>query len=413
MAVAYGFADLSPLEIPTRYTTVYLYAWSFGVTAAEQTLDPARISEAFAISGTPEGIGETGIPTPVFTATRDNLTPASLAKFRKRMLHGLQREISSQLLSRLDSEPDIESLKADLTAIERCPKRRSIRWRRAYIGENDLIIPSSAQSAAWEDHWSSPSVIRLDAGHFIDLQEVIDDTVPDIENTARNFCSAHTSYRAQASSQSYFALRLLGALESEKTLRPASILEIGNGAGTLSRLLSWLWPKAEATYIDLYPISPGGFFAKETQITGDAEKWLEQAEGRWDLITSSSAIQWFANPERFFANAARLLAPGGVSACSVYSTGNLRELDAVRVPPLHYHSSAELKEMALRWFDDVKVAEEECVMNFGNAREALLHLRDTGVKGRSKAPLADILKSLKEGKLTYKATRLICRLNKI
>lgn len=408
IAVIYGFTDLSAFELPSRYSTIYLYAWSFGVVAAEICLDPSALTEAFAISGTPEGIGENGIPLNIFQATRDTLSQATLKKFRRRMLGGLSKETAVSLMSLLETDPDIKRLRDELTAIGLAPKKQNIRWRRAYIGQEDLIIPASAQRRAWEEHPSKPAVVELPSGHWIDMQSVILETIPDTENTALNFRSTHNCYEREASSQGYFAARLAEELEQTVQVPPKRILEIGNGCGTLSRLLAAMWPEAEATYIDLYPIEPGHFFQSERQITADAEQWLEGAEGEWDLIVSSSAVQWFANPARFFANAARLLAPGGTVGCSIYSDGNLCELDSVRIAPLLYHSAARLEEMAKEYFGEVRMTEETHRLEFGNARKALLHLRDTGVRGRGSAPLPDLLQALRSGTLTYVSTRLIC-----
>lgn len=410
LAVAYGFSDLDPILLPDRYATVYLYAWSFGVVAAESVVDPASVTEAFAIAGTPWGIGERGIPYDIFDATRANLSPASLAKFRRRMLSGIDRAKRDELLDLLDPNPDIEALKEELTAIEKAPKNQNIPWRRAYVGVFDLVIPPDAQRLAWSSHPASPVVVELAAGHCPDFRKIILETLPDTKNTALNFSLSHTSYSSNASSQCYFAKRLAEELKLAVANPPKRILEIGNGSGLLSRLLAEMWPDAEATYLDLYPIEPGGFFNCELQIVADAEDWLETASGSWDLIVSSSAIQWFANPERFFVNASRLLAPGGVVGCSVYSSGNLCELDAVRLSPIHYHTAEGLEKMARRSFDSVVAKEEKLFLEFPTAREALLHLRDTGVRGRgSSTSLPDLLRALTPPHLSFVSTRLICK----
>lgn len=403
LAVAYDFEELSPLELPERYGTVYLYAWSFGVVAAEHVLDPRRITEAFAISGTPEGIGDKGIPETIFRGTRDSLSPQTLAKFRKRMLGGLERAELNELMKLLPAEPDIEQLKRQLDSIASIPKRHNISWRRAYIGSADRIIPAEAQLRSWSEHPARPLIVECDCGHYMDLGRIIAGTTPDCEKTAYCFSQSRATYGSQANAQNHFARKLTEKV-SRCGINPRRILEIGNGTGTLSRMIASLWPEAEATFVDLCPTTPYGIFAKEEYITADAEEWLEETSGEWDLIVSSSAVQWFANPRTFYRNAWRLMSEGGVMGCTIFTKGNLRELDAARPSPLHYHSGEELAKMAGEWFEDRDWEEEEYVMRFGSAREALLHLRDTGVKGGRKVSLPALIEALREPRLSYRAT---------
>lgn len=403
LAVAYDMEELSPLELPERYATIYLYAWSFGVVAAEHVADPRRITEAFAVSGTPEGIGNKGIPEPIFKGTRDSLSQQSLMKFRKRMLGGLDKQTTSRLMELLPPQPDIEQLKRQLDSIDSIPKLHNITWRRAYIGRDDRIIPADAQLRSWSSHPSRPQIVECGCGHYMDLGEIIESTTPDTEKTAYCFSLSRATYGIRATAQSHFARKLVEKL-SLLGINPHRILEIGNGTGTLSRMIASLWPDAEATFVDLCPTAPYGIFAKEEYITADAEEWLEEATGKWDLIVSSSAIQWFANPRTFYRNAGRLMSKGGVMGCTIFTAGTLRELDAARPSPLHYHSGEQLAEMAGEWFEDRDWEEEEYVMHFGSAREALLHLRDTGVKGGRSANLSALLKALREPRLSYRAT---------
>ena len=50
VAVVYDYSDLTlPDAVLDGYYTVYVFAWSLGVFAAERTLDPRRITAAYAI----------------------------------------------------------------------------------------------------------------------------------------------------------------------------------------------------------------------------------------------------------------------------------------------------------------------------------------------------------------------------
>ena len=139
---------------------------------------------------------------------------------------------------------------------------------------------------------------------------------------------------------------------------------------------------AEATFIDLYPLQPFGIARQERYVVGDAEEWIEQDPDKgYDLIASASTIQWFADPERFFANAAAKLRPGGRLVCSTYLPGNLAELDPLRPAPLIYRTRDELSEMLGRHFSHVELSEERISIDFESPRQALMHLKLTGVGG--------------------------------
>lgn len=403
VAAITDFEHLEPLEIPVQYTTVYLYAWSFGVVAAEHIADSTRITEAFAICGTPEGIGDYGIPTPIFQTTRDNLTLSSLTKFRRRMLSGLAPEKKAELQNLLAAAPDIEQLRRQLDSIANVEKSHRIHWRRAYIGLNDLIIPASAQRKAWLSHEYRPDIVELDTGHYPDIEQIIHLTTPDTQTTAESFSKSQDTYLQKADAQHHFARKLAEQLyKSEQPIK--KILEIGNGTGILSRLMAKRWPDAEVTFVDLCATEPYHLFTKEEYITADAEEWMEHREsGDWDLIVSASAVQWFANPRTFFRNAARLLKNGGKMGATIFSSGNLRELDPARPSPIHYHTAQELGSMAEEYFGECNWEEDEYVMQFSSGREALLHLRDTGVKGGLTAPLSKLLRALRAGRLTYRS----------
>ena len=73
VAVVYDYSDLTlPDAILDGYYTVYVFAWSLGVFAAERTLDPRRITAAYAINGTPVPVSDShGIPGEIVLGTAD------------------------------------------------------------------------------------------------------------------------------------------------------------------------------------------------------------------------------------------------------------------------------------------------------------------------------------------------------
>ena len=143
----------------------------------------------------------------------------------------------------------------------------------------------------------------------------------------------------------------------------------------------------------------------ERYVTADAEQWMAEAEAdTFDFIASASTIQWFVDPRGFFRNAARLLKPGGRLICSTFVSGNLAELDALRPAPIIYHSSDEIYRMAAASFGNVSIEEEDIPVVFDSPRQALMHLKLTGVAGTAKSNIRNLLTSLPaRPSLTYRA----------
>lgn len=423
--VAWDYTDPSfPAEALDGYGTVYLYAWSMGVFAAGEALDGRRIASAFAVNGTPTPRHDReGIPEAVYDGTLQALSGAvaarSLHKFRLRMCG------SKDTLARIAGElPEGETapLAAELAAIAERQKesalsdghrdeKRAIRWRRAYISENDRIFPAEAQRAAWERIGVGTAVME-GMPHYVDLGEIVSNTIQNKEAIGRRFTEALGTYERHADPQRAVAERLAEELSRLTISADPEILEIGSGTGLFTRLYMPLLRPRRATFVDLCRLRPYGLAPEEIYVRRDAEEFVadETAAARYDCVLSSSAIQWFSDLRLFFANVARTLRPGGVLACATFGPGNLSELDVLRPTPILYPDAGELREMLTVDFDDVKVSEEEIVMEFGSAREAVMHLKNTGVAGggtHRSLHLTDLLRALSPrsgapARLTYR-----------
>jgi ubiquinone/menaquinone biosynthesis C-methylase UbiE len=107
------------------------------------------------------------------------------------------------------------------------------------------------------------------------------------------------------------ALRL--ALEGVDS--PARVLDVGTGTGVAARALADWFPAAEVTGVDLAPAMVAEAERKGGRagfIVADASR-LPFPDGSFDLVVLMNAIP-------FFAELARVLAPGGTAAVS-YSRG--------------------------------------------------------------------------------------------
>lgn len=384
--VAYDYDDFEfPLPILAHYRTIYLFAWSLGVFAAEQSLNGVSLAAAVAVNGTCNPVSDTeGIPVATYQATTETLSLPNLAKFRLRMAG--DRTAYAELVTRLPDNPDVEALKSQLHAVAarcHCSLQNSLTWTRVYIGENDRIFPPANQSRFWSGHVSAPEVYHIDAPHFIDIAEIVRAVIPNLVKVGERFRKAAPTYDLNASAQHAIASRLAAMVREvcgDKS--EGDVVEIGAGTGYFSRCYVPLVRPRSMTYIDLYPLCEFNLAGRETYVVGDAEQWFQNAPSEsLDIITSASAIQWFSHPDRFFENAARSLRPGGVMVCSSFLPGNLSELDALRPSPMMYVSEAKLTAMLRRHFSRVEVTSEPIVVPFSNSRELIMHLKHTGVGG--------------------------------
>lgn len=399
--VAYDFDDFSfPTDILNSYSTIYLFAWSLGVFAAQRSIPANKVTGAFAINGTTNPVSpEYGIPENVFFSTLNTLDHKNLIKFRLRMAGS--KTMFNDMNTILPESPDIDRLKLQLNVVAtECGSpsdRPSLPWRRVYIGGSDRIFPPDAQANAWEQHEMKPEIIHLEAPHFINVAQIVRSVIPDLGKVGRRFHEAAPTYDHEASAQKSIATRLCSLIESRFSKREGlRILEIGPGTGVFTYLYGRALHPEMVTFVELYPTTHYGIAPKEHYVVGDAERWMDSCEEQFDMILSASAIQWFADHSRFFANSARLLAPGGLLACSTFLPGNLHQLDGIRPSPMLYVPEERLKSMADMYFHEVEVYSEEINLSFNSPREAILHLKHTGVGGSAPAlsSAAHLLQSL-------------------
>lgn len=425
-AVVHDYLDfqLTDLELESigAYDSYAVLAWSLGVVAAENLFatypDFRQPLCSVAVNGTPWAAHDSyGIPVNIYEGTEANLTPAALKKFRLRMAsprdmfadtYGTLRE---QMPEADDTE--ISRLKTELRTFQksqRCYTKRSDKsdksdwhgwteksgesgtfalfWHRVYIGSTDRIIPAANQERAWREYSPKTEITVLPAGHFIPLQYIASLIFPDTEKLAERFRKASSTYARAAIAQRRIAERLSSLVSTGCNPKGIhSVLELGTGQRLYTDQLEKILKPRHIVMVDLAISDRRSFADARTEcIEADAEYAVGDmlSKGcKFDLVTSASTIQWFADLPRFFANATDLLNPEGHLAVSTFLPGNLGELDRIRPCPLRYYSVEELEMMLKEHFHHVEISEETITLQFNTAREALLHLKHTGVAGTS------------------------------
>lgn len=200
---------------------------------------------------------------------------------------------------------------------------------------------------------------------------------------AERFARAADTYDDAAEVQRRVARRL-AALIREHAATPAErVLEVGCGTGCLSRLLRAALRPRRMVLNDMCPSMRerlGDVLGRGVEfVPGDAEAW-PFGEG-FDLVASSSAVQWFADPGAFFARCRRALDDGGCLAFSTYGPDNLRQIAGLTGAGLRRRSLEEWVALLDGSWRIAAAGEERIDMAFDSPLDVLRHMQRTGVTG--------------------------------
>jgi trans-aconitate 2-methyltransferase len=111
------------------------------------------------------------------------------------------------------------------------------------------------------------------------------------------------------------ALDLLARVALE---RPRTIVDLGCGAGNVTRMLGERWPDAQIVGVDSSPEMLDEARAatrgnvRFTYIAADLAQWRPDAPV--DLVYSNAALHWLSGHAELFARVATMVAPGGALA---------------------------------------------------------------------------------------------------
>jgi malonyl-CoA O-methyltransferase len=165
------------------------------------------------------------------------------------------------------------------------------------------------------------------------------------------------------------------------------------GAGT-GALLARLCERPGVTLAAAIDLAPGMCAVARGAVPGaavaaaDAEA-LPFRPGAFDLVVSSSALQWLPRLDGALAELARVLSPGGQASIALFGERTLHELRAAWAAaggprPVHrFATRAELEAALSAAGLAGAVEEEELVPRHPDARSVLRSLKSIGAQGAS------------------------------
>lgn len=222
--------------------------------------------------------------------------------------------------------------------------------------------------------------------HTIQMTEVNKDIVRN-----RFFRSIET-YNHEAVIQKSIARELINKVSLPVDSECCKVLEIGCGTGFLTdELLKKLHPQQ---YIlndlvgemreEIQKVTQRHYFSRWLFVEGDAEQI--QFPEKFDLVISSSVIQWFRYPARFLASISKSMNGNGLLAVSTFGKENFREIKTLLNFGLNYPSIPELTSWLSLFFYDIHIEEKIIVKQFTSSKEVLKHIKHTGVNGIESKP---------------------------
>jgi malonyl-CoA O-methyltransferase len=149
------------------------------------------------------------------------------------------------------------------------------------------------------------------------------------DRVARAFHQQAGEYDRHATVQKRVVDCLLALARNSVSTAPADVLDIGCGTGQLLSLLGIQYPDSRLYGLDLAynmtrsaadRLGPGAAL-----VNGDAEQ-LPFRDGAFDLVVSSSTVQWIEDLVGFFRQCHRVLRPGGLLCMAFFAGRTMGEL---------------------------------------------------------------------------------------
>ncbi len=378
-----------------RYEEIVILAWSMGVYFADRFIRECKlrntvITKCVAVNGTLSPIHDKlGIPPSIYELTCALPNANAVNKFCRRICG---RTAAMNRLMPKEPSRTVDELRNELIAIRKVVDSHPLHltdaslWDEILISTRDLIFPPANMMRAWENAADRITLLQ-DAAHIIDFGEAAERLFIDKSLVGMRFGAALPTYDADAGVQRKVASRLAGIIERIQIERSAlDILEIGSGSGILTRMYEPMFNNSHISFVDLAPgVYPSSNGNTHSAFACDAETMLAKAASNsFDVVISSSSIQWLNSPRRFISDTIRCLRCGGHAYISFFAKGTLGSI--AEIATLRYPSIGKefIEESGCRCETD----EETITLDFNSPQSALRHLKRTGVNSLRRTPIS-------------------------
>ncbi|MEF9986652.1 MAG: malonyl-ACP O-methyltransferase BioC [Bacteroidales bacterium] len=224
------------------------------------------------------------------------------------------------------------------------------------------------------------------------------------------FSKAIKHYDNNAVAQKIIADKLFSLIGEVQTVN--NILEIGCGTGNLSKNLLKFNPN-KLILNDICPsyttilqkklgqeisIYPNNF--KNYQVSflcGNAQNIIndnsiynnilgENIACKFNLIASSSTIQWMQNPLKFLIECKKIMAQNATVAISTFTKNNMHEIATIEGCSLTYNTLEEMRKTIEAEYSICHLSSDKIVLTFNEPIDVLRHIKLTGVNGIDTKP---------------------------
>ena len=345
----------------------------------------------FAVNGTLAPINDIfGIRKDIFEKTLADMKKTGIEAFYKNLF-----DDKDDFNEFMDLKPmrdfegqvkELESLSEEFS--ENIINSNACLIQKALISEKDRIFNSRSQHAYWES--VNVPVVGIKGGHFPYFRwnswgsSCGNLNMNNKKLIAARFEKNAGDYEKNAMVQKVMASTLIRCLIKSSGKNFGDVLELGCGAGLLTKILLRNLNIDFLTANDISPVyeSMLPVNKKIRYINHDMEdaSFLPDA---LDLVISNAAIQWLDDFGSFIERLALKIKSGGTFAFTTFGEDNFIEFSSLGIDVLKYHSMEKIVSMAEKSFKTLHFENRHMKLHFKSPLEVLMHVRSIGANAVS------------------------------